>query len=60
LGNAQEALALYAESRAQEGRALPALRTVSALKGDPAAVADLREHTLVLIALPAAAAHAAE
>ena len=32
LRNAQEALALYVESRAQEGRALPASRTVSALK----------------------------
>jgi len=60
LHNAQEALALYAESQAREGRELPAPRTVSALKNDPGVAADLREHTLALIALPTAAAHAAE
>jgi predicted RNase H-like HicB family nuclease len=60
LRNAQDALALYAEFQAQEGRELPAPRTVSALKNDPAVVADLHEHTLALIAPPAAAAHAAE
>jgi predicted RNase H-like HicB family nuclease len=60
LRNAQEALSLYAESQAREGRELPAPRTVSALKNDPAVVAELRDHTLALIALPAAAAHAAE
>jgi len=60
LRNAQEALALYAESQAREGRALPVPRSVSALKNDPEVVADLREHTLALIALPTAAAHAAE
>ena len=42
LRNAQEALALYAVSQAQEGRELPAPRTVSALKNDPAVAADLR------------------
>jgi predicted RNase H-like HicB family nuclease len=56
--NAQEALALYAESQAREGRELPAPRTVSALKNDPEVAADMHEHTLALIALPAAA-HAA-
>jgi predicted RNase H-like HicB family nuclease len=60
LHNAQEALALYAESQAREGRELPVPRTVSALKDDPAVVADLREHMLTLIALPTAAAHLAE
>jgi predicted RNase H-like HicB family nuclease len=59
LRNAQEALALYAESQAREGRGLPAPRSVSALKNDPEVVGDLREHALALIALPAAA-HAAE
>ena len=53
LRNAQEALALYAESRGREGRELPAPRTVSALKNDPDVAADLREHTLALVALPA-------
>jgi predicted RNase H-like HicB family nuclease len=60
LHNAHEALALYAGSRAREGRALPAPRTVSALKGDPGVAADLRAHTIALITLPAAAEHAAE
>jgi predicted RNase H-like HicB family nuclease len=60
LRNAQEALALYAESQAREGRELPAPRSVSALKNDPEVVADLREHTLALIALPTPTAHAAE
>jgi predicted RNase H-like HicB family nuclease len=59
LRNAQEALALYADSRAKEGEALPAPRTVSALRSDPDVAADLREHTIALIALPAPA-HAAE
>jgi predicted RNase H-like HicB family nuclease len=43
LRNAQEALALYADSQAKEGRALPAPRTVSALRADPTVAADLRE-----------------
>lgn len=60
LHNAQEALALYAGSQAIEGRALPLPRTVSALKNDPQVAADLREHTIALIALPTAAEHAAE
>jgi predicted RNase H-like HicB family nuclease len=60
LYNAQEALALYAKSQAREGRELPAPRSVFVLKNDPGVVADLRGHTLALIALPAAAAHAAE
>jgi predicted RNase H-like HicB family nuclease len=60
LRNAQEALALYAESQALEGRRLPAPRTVSALKNDPEVAADMREHALALISLPATAAHAAE
>jgi predicted RNase H-like HicB family nuclease len=58
--NAQDALALYADSRAKEGREPPVPRTVSALKNDPEVAADLREHTVTLIALPAAAVHAAE
>jgi predicted RNase H-like HicB family nuclease len=60
LRNAEDALALYAESQAREGRERPAPRTVSALKNDPGVVADLREHPLALIALPAAATRAAE
>lgn len=60
LRNAQEALALYAESQVRAGRELPVPRTVSTLRDDPEVAADLREHTLALIALPATAAHAAE
>jgi predicted RNase H-like HicB family nuclease len=60
LRNAQDALTLYAESQAREGRELPAPRTVSALKNDPEVATDLREHTLALIASPAVATNAAE
>jgi len=60
LRNAQEALALYADSIAKEGRALPAPRTVSALRNDPEVADDLRDHTVALVALPAATVHAAE
>jgi predicted RNase H-like HicB family nuclease len=60
LRNAQEALALYAEAEASEGRALRAPRTVSTLKSDPQSAADLRQHALALIASPTSAPHAAE
>jgi len=60
LRNAQEALALYAESLAQDGRVLPAPRPVSVLRDDPAVASDLREHMVALVALPVSAAHAAE
>jgi len=53
-------LALYAESQARESRELPLPRTVYALKNDLGVANDLREHMLALIALPTAAAHAAE
>ena len=55
-----EALVLHAGSLAKQGRALPVPRTVSALKGDPAVAADLRDHALALIALREPAADAAE
>src|SRR5437660_11041714 len=51
LRNAQEALALYAEAEAQEGRALPKPRTIFALKSDPGVVPDLRDHIVALVAL---------
>jgi len=59
LRNAEEALALYAEAEAKEGRTLPAPR-MSRLKDDPAAAADLRDHMVALIALPESGARAAE
>jgi predicted RNase H-like HicB family nuclease len=60
LRNAHEALALYAGAEAQEGRALPKPRTISALKSDPAILPDLRDHMVALVALDSRAAHAAE
>jgi predicted RNase H-like HicB family nuclease len=60
LRNAEEALALYAEAEAKEGRTLPAPRTLTLLKDDPSAASDLRDHMVALIALPENAARAAE
>jgi len=58
--NASEAVALYAVSLAKEGKALPAPRSVAALRGDPEVAADLRDHVVALVAYPGPAAHAAE
>jgi len=58
--NAEEALVLYAEAEAKEGRKLPPPRLLSELRADLSAAADLRDHMVALIALPAAAAQAAE
>ena len=60
LRNAQEALVLYAEAEAKEGRVLPKPRTLSALRNDPAAASDLRDHMVALVALDLTDAHAAE
>ena len=60
LRNAEEAISLYAESLANEGRALPTARTVSALRDDPAVGADLRDHLIALVAFPGSAMRAAE
>jgi predicted RNase H-like HicB family nuclease len=60
LRNAHEALALYAEAEAREGRALPKPRTLSALRSDPAVVPDLRDHMVALVALGFPAVSAAE
>jgi len=60
LRNAHEALALYAEAEAQEGRPLPKPRTISALKSDSAIIPDLRDHMVALVALDSRAVHAAE
>ena len=60
LRNAEEALALYAEARANEGQFLPAPRTVSALRNDPEVATDLREHAVALIALSTVKVGAAE
>jgi predicted RNase H-like HicB family nuclease len=58
--NAHEALALYADAEAREGRILPKPRAISALKADPAIVPDLQGHMVALVELDAQAVHAAE
>jgi predicted RNase H-like HicB family nuclease len=58
--NAEEALVLYAEAVAKEGRSLPRPRPLSELRDDPAAAADLKDHMVALVALRAATAQAAE
>jgi predicted RNase H-like HicB family nuclease len=60
LRNAREALALYAEAEAREGRALPKPRTISALKSDPDIIPDLQDHIVALVALDIHTVHAAE
>jgi hypothetical protein len=47
--NAGEAISLYAESLASEGRSLPKPRAVSALRADPNVAEDLRDHVVALI-----------
>jgi predicted RNase H-like HicB family nuclease len=60
LRNAAEAMALYAESLAKEGRPLPAPRPISVLRDDPSVAPDLHEHMVALVALPVSTVHAAE
>jgi predicted RNase H-like HicB family nuclease len=60
LRNALEALSLYAEAEAKEGRNIPPPRTLSELKNDPSAAADLREHMVALVAFHLAEVDAAE
>jgi predicted RNase H-like HicB family nuclease len=60
LRNAREALVLYAEAEAREGRVLPKPRTLSALRSDPAAIPDLKDHMVALVALDSPTADAAE
>jgi predicted RNase H-like HicB family nuclease len=60
LRNAQEALALYAEAEAREGRSFPKPRTISAVRSDPGVVSDLRDHLVALVALDTRTVHAAE
>ena len=60
LRNAGEALAAYAEALAQDGRTLPAPRSLAALRDDPEVAPDLREHIVALVAVPADTMRAAE
>ncbi|MEZ5786343.1 MAG: type II toxin-antitoxin system HicB family antitoxin [Xanthobacteraceae bacterium] len=52
LRNAPEAIALYAESLAEEGRALPAPRTLTELKRDPEIAHDIRAFVVALVPAP--------
>ena len=58
--NASEAVSLYAESLAKDGKPLPAPRSVSTLKEDPEVATDMRDHVVALIAYEAGTARAAE
>src|SRR5205814_1933307 len=51
LANAQEALALYAESVQRDGRHLPPPRTLTELKADPDVADELRKYIVALIPL---------
>ncbi|QUS38995.1 HicB family protein [Tardiphaga alba] len=59
LRNAPDALQLYAEGVASEGRSLPAPRTFTELKADPEVADDLDTYMVALVELRARA-HAAE
>jgi predicted RNA binding protein YcfA (HicA-like mRNA interferase family)/predicted RNase H-like HicB family nuclease len=52
LRNAPEAIGLYAESLAEEGRSLPSPRSLSELRHDPAVVDDIRNYMVALVAAP--------
>ena len=58
--NASEAVLLYAESLAKEGKPLPAPRSVTTLREDPEVASDLRDHVVALVPYEADAARAAE
>jgi predicted RNase H-like HicB family nuclease len=59
LRNAPEALELYAESSAADGKLLPRPRTLTELKTDPEIADEIKTYMVALIELPARA-HAAE
>lgn len=60
LHNAGEAIVLYAETLAKDGRPLPAPRSIGELKQDAEVAPDLRDHLVALVEMPARPAHAAE
>ena len=49
LGNAEEAVLLFAEAMAAEGKVLPPPRSLAVLKRDPAIIDDLRDHLVALV-----------
>ena len=52
LRNAPKAIALYADSLAEEGRALPSPRSLSELRQDPEVAPDIKNYMVALIAAP--------
>lgn len=58
--NAGEAVSLYADSLAKEGRPLPVPRSVATLRDDPEVAAELRDHVVALVRYDKHAARAAE
>jgi predicted RNase H-like HicB family nuclease len=52
LGNAPEAIGLYADSLAEEGRSLPSPRSLSELRRDPRMADDIKNYVVALIAVP--------
>jgi predicted RNase H-like HicB family nuclease len=59
LRNAPEALELYAESFAADGKPMPRPRTLTELRADPEIADDIKTQMVALIEFPARA-HAAE
>jgi predicted RNase H-like HicB family nuclease len=58
LRNAAEAVTLYAEALAKDGRPVP--RSIAALRSDPAVAPDIRDHVVALVSSSVDSAHAAE
>ena len=52
LRNAPDAIALYAESLAEQRKGMPPPRSLSAIKADPALADELRDHVVALVTLP--------
>ena len=50
--NAPEALALWLESMAEDGKAIPRARTPSELKADPEIAAEMARYAIALIPAP--------
>jgi|ERR1041384_227119 predicted RNase H-like HicB family nuclease len=60
LRNAAEAVTLYAEELAKEGRRLPDPRPIAVLRSDPTVAADIRDHMIALVSSSVDSVHAAE
>ena len=60
LRNAAEAVTIYAEELAREGRRLPDPRSIAELRSDPSVAADIRDHLIALVSSSIDSVHAAE